>query len=50
VQAHEGPFEQTVQSLQMEHQSIPKGAAGQAVGLKLERPAHEGNVVLKITP
>ena len=50
VQAHEGPFEQTVQSLQVEHKSIPKGAPGQAVGLKLDKVAHEGNVVLRITP
>jgi hypothetical protein len=50
VQAHGGPFEQAVQSLQLEHQSVPKAGAGQAVGLKLDRPAHEGNPVLKITP
>ena len=50
VQAHEGPFEQTVQSLQIERQNIPKGEAGQAVGLKLDKPAHEGNPVFKITP
>ena len=40
-------FEQTVDSMQIEHESIPRAEAGQAVGLKLAEHARERDVVYK---
>jgi hypothetical protein len=40
-------FEQVVGSMQIEHESIPKAEAGQAVGLKLAEQARERDVVYK---
>lgn len=38
-------FEQTVESMQMEHAEIPSGKPGQEVGIKVEQPTKEGTVV-----
>jgi hypothetical protein len=40
-------FEQVVDSMQVEHQAIPKAEAGQAIGLKLAEQARERDVVYK---
>jgi hypothetical protein len=40
-------FEQIVKSMQIEHESIPKAEAGQAIGLKLAQQARERDVVYK---
>jgi translation elongation factor EF-1alpha len=40
-------FEQMVESIQIEHENIPKAEAGQAVGLKLSEHAREKDVVYK---
>ncbi len=40
-------FEQTVQSLQMEHVSVEMARAGQTVGLKIAERTNEGAVVYK---
>ena len=40
-------FEQVVGSMQIEHESIPKAEAGQAIGLKLAQQARERDVVYK---
>jgi len=42
-------FEQSVQSMQIEHQNIEKASAGQEIGLKLDQPAKEGCEIYKIT-
>ncbi len=40
-------FEQVVESMQIEHQSIQRAEGGKSVGLKLAQPAHERDVVYK---
>ena len=41
-------FEQTVDSMQIEHENIDKAKKGQAIGLKVEQQAREGDEVFKI--
>ena len=40
-------FEQTVESMQIEHENIPRAEAGQSVGLKLAQRARERDTVYK---
>jgi hypothetical protein len=40
-------FEQTVESMQIEHKNIPKAEAGQSIGLKLTQRARERDAVYK---
>ncbi|KUO43140.1 MAG: translation elongation factor-like protein [Hadesarchaea archaeon YNP_N21] len=47
----EGPttnFEQTVNSMQIEHKDVKVATAGQAVGLKVDQRVREGDIVYKI--
>lgn len=41
-------FEQKVETIQVEHQQVEKAEKGMSVGLKVEKPVHEGNFVFKI--
>ena len=41
-------FEQTVQSMQIEHKNITTAEAGQSIGLKVEQRVREGDRVYKI--
>lgn len=38
-------FEQTVESMQLEHAEIPSGKPKQEVGIKVEQPTKEGTLV-----
>lgn len=49
VEGKEGPFEQTVGSMQIEHESLEEAKAGQEIGLKVEGEVREGASVFKIT-
>ena len=40
-------FEMTVDSMQVEHQSIQRAEAGQSIGLKLDQHARERDVVYR---
>jgi hypothetical protein len=40
-------FEQVVESMQIEHQNIPKAEAGQSIGLKMAEQTRERDVVYK---
>jgi hypothetical protein len=40
-------FEQVVESMQIEHQNIPKAEAGQSIGLKMSEHARERDAVYK---
>jgi putative protease len=40
-------FEQTVESIQIEHENIQRAEAGQSVGLKLAQRARESDAVYK---
>ena len=41
-------LEQTVESMQIEHEEIPKAVSGQSIGLKVEKRVREGDIVYKI--
>ena len=41
-------FEQTIESMQIEHESIEKAKKGDAIGLKVEQQVREGDQVSKI--
>jgi hypothetical protein len=40
-------FEQVVESMQIEHENIPRANAGQAIGLKMAEHARERDMVYK---
>lgn len=40
-------FEQTVDSMQIEHKNIPRAEAGQSVGLKVNDRVRPGDIVYK---
>lgn len=41
-------FEQTVESMQIEHKNVEHAEAGQGIGLKVKDRTREGDVVYKI--
>lgn len=41
-------FEQTVQSMQIEHQAIEKAEAGQEIALKVDEKVRTGDTVYKV--
>ena len=41
-------FEQTVASMQIEHENIAAAKGGQSIGLKVEQRVREGDTVFKI--
>jgi len=48
IKGPETNFEQTVESMQIEHKNIQRAECGQSVGLKLEHSSKECDVVYKI--
>ncbi len=48
IRGGEREFQQKVGSLQVEHQPIEKGEAGQEVALKLDEKARPGDKVFKV--
>jgi len=48
VQGVNTNFEQTVESMQIEHKNVPTAQKGQSIGLKLKQRAREGDKVYKI--
>lgn len=41
-------FQQTISSIQEEHKGIEKTKKGQSVGIKVDKPVHEGVEVFKV--
>lgn len=41
-------FQQAMNSIQSEHQQIEKAEKGMSVGVKVDKPVHEGNEVFKV--
>ena len=41
-------FEQTVESMQIEHESVKTAKAGDSIGLKVKERVREGDIVYKI--
>ncbi len=48
IQGHTTNFEQTVESMQIEHKNITTATAGQKIGLKVKERVREGDRVYKI--
>ena len=48
VMGGERDFQQTVESMQVEHQPIEKGEAGQEIALKLDQKARPGDMIYKV--
>lgn len=42
-------FEQTVESMQIEHKNVPSAKSGQSIGLKVNERVREGDKLYKIT-
>lgn len=45
----EEPVEQAVSSMQIEHEKVAEAKAGQAIGMKVDKPIKENSQVFKIT-
>lgn len=41
-------FEQTVKSMQIQHENVDKAVAGQSIGLKVEEKTREKDIVYKV--
>ncbi|MBI4836909.1 MAG: translation elongation factor-like protein [Candidatus Portnoybacteria bacterium] len=50
VRGKASDFEQTIDSMQIEHESVGKAGAGQAVGIKMAGKAKSGDLVYKAKP
>ena len=48
IKGHTSDFTQTVDSIQLEHATIPKAQKGQDVGIKVKEHAREHDVIYKI--
>jgi hypothetical protein len=49
VLGHSTEFEQVVNSMQLEHENIAVGKAGQAIGMKVVERVRTGDQVFKLT-
>ena len=47
VKGPETDFEQTVESMQIEHQNVQRAESGQSIGMKTAQPVREKDVVYK---
>jgi putative protease len=47
IKGHTSDFKQTVESMQYEHQQIMEAKKGDSVGMKVEEPVREGDLVFK---
>lgn len=49
ISGHDSEFNQTVASLQVEHSDVTEVAAGETVGMKVDKPVHAGDVLYLLT-
>ena len=49
IKGHTTDFYQKVESLQVDHAPVDSGKKGQEIGMKVESPVRENDVVLKVT-
>jgi translation elongation factor EF-Tu-like GTPase len=49
IEGHSGESEETVDSIQLDRAAIREATVGQEVGIKVENPAREKDLVYKIT-
>ena len=50
IKGHTTDFEQTVESMQVEHASVQKVVCGDEVGIKTKEKAHENDTVYLLNP
>jgi len=50
VKGHTTDFRQQIESLEVEHQKVPKASAGQDVAFKVNEKARSGDQVFRVTP
>ena len=48
ISGHEAEFSQKIESMQIEHEKIEKAAKGKVVGMKVEQPVKEHDLVFKV--
>jgi translation elongation factor EF-1alpha len=48
IETKEGPFQQEVTSMQVDHKPVEKAKKGDAIGMKVDNPVKEGNPVSKL--
>ncbi len=48
IKGHTSDWVQTVESMQIEHESVEKAGPGDIVGIKVEGHAHEHDIVYKV--
>jgi len=49
IVGHTSDFTQTVDSMEIEHQSVPEAKIGQSIGLKVVNPVREHDKVYTVT-
>lgn len=49
IKGHTSDFNQVVESLQQEHQSVPEAKKGGSFGMKVKEPVREGDRIFKVT-
>lgn len=50
IVGHTSDFTQTIDSMQIEHQSVTEAQTGQSIGVKVVNPAREHDKVYTVTP
>jgi len=50
VKGHTTDLTQTAESIQIEHQDVPRAEAGQVIGIRMKDRVRRGDAVLKVTP
>jgi len=48
IERESGSFEQTVESIQIEHENVQQAEKGQAIGMKVNERTREGAKVFKV--
>ncbi len=47
IMTSEGPFQQKVDSMQSNHETVKEAKKGMSIGLKVEHPVNSGDIVFK---
>ena len=50
ITGHTTDLTQAVESIQVEHQSVQRAEAGQAIGIRVKERVRKGDRVLKVSP
>lgn len=48
VKRHDSEFEETISSMQLDHENISSGKKGQEIAVKFSNNGHDGAVVFKV--